>query len=297
MDYLSTNRIVGKSPGSATYTVWCDPHGGSVDDVIIYKVEDSHFFVIVNAGNRDKDLIHLVTQAEWQRCDVKIEERFSRTGILALQGPASLPLLASFIPIVESLKPMHFLALNDQEELYVSRTGYTGAGGFEIYGPEERIVDWWDKLIDRGKAFHLQPVGLGARDTLRLEMGFALYGHELSDSIAPNESVSAWTVKWDKSNFAGKEALEAIERSSKKRHAYGVRLLDAGVPRQGCHVLKEGVMIGEATSGSFSPVLGKGIALILAHSPLKTGDQVVLQIRQTLCRAEVADLPFVRKNA
>lgn len=295
LDYLSTNRIVEKSSGSATYTVWCNSHGGSVDDVIIYQVDKNHFFVIVNAGNRDKDLIHLTTQAALQRCDVKIEERFSGTGILSLQGPASMPLLTSLIPQADTLKPMHFLTLNDAEELYLSRTGYTGAGGFEIYGPEKRIEEWWDKLLEQGKEYRLQPIGLGARDTLRLEAGFALYGHELSDSIAPNESVSVWTVKWNKPNFLGKEALETIEKSSRKRHAYGVRLLDRGVPRQGCQVLKEGRAIGEATSGSFSPVLGEGIALILVEEPLKAGDQVALQIRQTLCRAEVADLPFVRK--
>ena len=174
LDYLSTNRIAGKSPGSATYTVWCNSHGGSVDDAIIYQVDKNHFFAIVNAGNRDKDLIHLTTQAAQQRCDVKIEERFSGSGILSLQGPSALPLLSSLIPQVETLKPMHFLTLNGEEEFYVSRTGYTGAGGFEIYGPEKRIEEWWDKLMERGKEYRLQPIGLGARDTLRLEAGFAL---------------------------------------------------------------------------------------------------------------------------
>lgn len=215
LEYVSTNRISGKPAGSATYTVWCYPHGGSVDDVIVFKVDDAHFFVIVNAANRDKDLIHLITQSELQRCDVKIEERFSGAGILALQGPAAEPLLARFIPQVTTLKAMHFLSLSDREEHYVSRTGYTGAGGFEIYASETRILEWWDKFLDKGKEYHLQPAGLGARDTLRLEMGFALYGHELSDTISPIESVSSWTVKWNKPDFLGKEALGSIERSSK----------------------------------------------------------------------------------
>lgn len=295
LDYVSTNRIAGKSFGSATYAVWCNPHGGSVDDVIIYKVDETHFFVIVNAGNRDKDLLHLTTQAEFERCDVKIEECFSGTGILAIQGPASFPLLSSLIPQADSLKPMHFMQLNDGEELYLSRTGYTGAGGFELYGSAKKIIEWWDLLMEKGKVHCLQPCGLGARDMLRLEMGFALYGHELTDAIAPNESVSAWAVKWDKPVFLGKEALEKIEIKGQKRHAYGVRLVDRGIPRQGHQVLKEGVVIGEVTSGSFSPGLGEGIALILVDSPLKKGELVALQIRQTLCRAEVADFPFVRK--
>lgn len=297
LDFVSTNRIKGKLAGSATYTVWCTPQGGSVDDVIIYKVNETHFFVIVNAGNRDKDLIHLTTQVALQNFDVVIEERFSETGILALQGPSGFALLASFIPDIEALKPMHFMSLHEGEEFYVSRTGYTGAGGYEIYGSVERIAEWWDKLVEHGRGYRLQPIGLGARDTLRLEMGFALYGHELSETIAPNESVSAWTVKWDKPNFLGKEALEGVERNANKRHAYGVRLLERGVPRQGCPVVKEGVVIGEVTSGSFSPVLGEGIALILVHCTLNVGDQVALQIRQTLCKAEVVALPFVRKHA
>lgn len=297
LDFLSTNRLAGKAPGSATYAVWCHPHGGSVDDVIIYKIDDTHFFVIVNASNRDKDLAHLGNQAHLHQFDVEIQEVFSQAGILALQGPAALPLLRSLVPEVQSLKPMHFLTLNEKEEIYISRTGYTGAGGFEIYGPAERIVEWWDTLMDKGQSYGIQAIGLGARDTLRLEMGFALYGHELTDTISPNESVAAWTVKWDKPNFLGKEALEQIEKSSAKRSAFGILLLDRGVAREGYPVLKEGQVIGEVTSGSFSPTLGQSIALILVNTPLQIGDQVSIQIRQTLCHAQVVELPFVRKQA
>lgn len=297
LDFVSTNRIVGKSAGSATYTVWCHPHGGSVDDVIIYKIDNTHFFVIANASNRDKDLLHLGTQAQLQGLDVEIQEVFSQAGILALQGPSAFPLLSSLVPEVHSLKPMHFLSLSNQKEFFISRTGYTGAGGFELYGPADTIVEWWDMLMDKGQAYDIQPAGLGARDTLRLEMGFALYGHELTDTIAPNESVSAWTVKWDKPFFLGKEALEKLEQSSAKRHPYGVRLLDRGIARQGCQVKQEDSIIGEVTSGSFSPTLGDGIALILVKAPLQIGDQISIQIRQNLCHAQVVELPFVRKTA
>src|SRR5205085_2365957 len=139
-----------------------------------------------------------------------------------------------------------------------------------------KIVEWWDLLMDKGQAYGIQPIGLGARDTLRLEMGFALYGHELSDTIAPNESVAAWTVKWDKHHFLGKEALEQVEANPNKRHAYGVRLLDKGIARQGCPVLKNEKVIGKVTSGSFSPTLGEGIALILVHTPLQVGDEIAI---------------------
>lgn len=292
LDFLSVNHIAGKPSGIATYTVWSHANGGSVDDVIVYKIDDTYFFVVANASNRDKDLLHLSTQAELQNFDVEIQEIFSRAGILALQGPLALPLLTSLVPEVASLKPMHFLAF-ENEKFFISRTGYTGAGGYELYGSAEKIGEWWDLLLEKGQAYGIQPAGLGARDTLRLEMGYALYGHELSDKIAPNESVAAWTVKWDKSHFLGKEALEKIEKSSHKRWAYGVRLLDKGIARQGCAVLKDEVSIGEVTSGSFSPTLGEGIALILVQSPLQIGDQVMIQIRQNLCKAQIVKLPFV----
>jgi aminomethyltransferase len=297
LNFLSTNHLLNKADGSATYTVWCHAHGGSIDDVIIYKCDESHFLVITNASNRDKDLAHLVTQAALEGFEVEIQDLFNQSGIIALQGPSAFPLLASLIPEISALKPMHFLSLKEKEEFFVSRTGYTGAGGFELSGSADRIVEWWDKLMDKGQSYGILPVGLGARDTLRLEMGFALYGHELSDTIAPNESVAAWAVKWDKPNFLGKEALEKIEQSSTKRWAFGIRLVDRGIARQGYRVLKKGIVIGEVTSGTFSPSLGEGIALIIVNTPLHVGEQVSVQIRQTLCPAQVVELPFVRKIA
>lgn len=295
LDFLSTNRIIGKPKASATYTVWCHGHGGSVDDTIVYKIDDHHFFMIANASNRDKDLVHLGTQAQLQNAEVTIEECFSHSGILALQGPCALPLLVSLIPEVQSLKPMHFLSF-DHDQFFISRTGYTGAGGFELYGSTEKMIEWWDRLMEKGQEYGIQPIGLGARDTLRLEMGFALYGHELSDTIAPCESVAAWTVKWDKPNFLGKKALEKIEASSTKRWSYPIRLLEKGIPRQGLTILKQGIPVGEVTSGSFSPGLGQGIALILVNTPLQIGDEVEIQIRQNLCRAKVEVLPFLKKG-
>lgn len=296
LDFLSTNYISHKPYGSATYTVWCHGHGGSVDDTIVYKINDHHFFMIANANNRDKDFIHLENQAQLQNVEVKIEDYFSDSGILALQGPLALPLLSSLVPEVESLKPMRFLSF-DHDQFFISRTGYTGAGGFELYGSAGKIVEWWELLMEKGEMYHIQPIGLGARDTLRLEMGFALYGHELSDTIAPCESVAAWTVKWDKPDFLGKRALEKIGSSATKRWSYPIRLLEKGIARQGSPIFKQGIAIGEVTSGSFSPTLGQGIALILVNTPLQIGDEVEIQIRQNFCRAEVGEIPFIRPRA
>lgn len=286
LNHLSTNQIAGKPEGTATYTVWCHEHGGSVDDVLVYKQKDEQFFVTVNASNRSKDLNHLLSHS--QQFNVSIQDRYQEDGILALQGPAAESLMDSFIPDARKLKPMHFFC--PSTDLVISRTGYTGAGGFEIYGPYAQIVQWWERLIEKGA----QPAGLGARDTLRLEMGFALYGHELSDSIAPNESVSAWTIKWNKEDFLGKAALKKLAESSLRRHAYGIELLDRGIARESFPVFQEGCLIGNVTSGSFSPTLNRAIALILVSHPLKSGDLIEVEIRQQRCCAQVVQIPFIR---
>lgn len=294
IDFLSTNQMQGKKDGSATYTVWCDEKGMSIDDLIVYQIDPSHLFVVANAANRVKDLAHIQTQADKQYT-VNIDSAYEREGILALQGPQAGPLLSTFIPEAGALKPMHFIYLPN-EEIYISRTGYTGAGGYELFGPADRMVTWWDLLLDKGRKWKIQPIGLGARDLLRLEMGFALYGHELSEEIAPTESVSAWTVKMDKPAFLGKDALKEIEKNGKKRFAYGLASLDKGIARQGCEVFLRDEAIGVVTSGTYSPTLGRSISLILVRTPLRQGEEVIVKVRQTFHHAQVVELPFVRKK-
>lgn len=295
LDYLSTNKIAGKEAGTATYTVWCHQDGGSVDDVIVYKQDNTHFFVIVNASNREKDLQHLLSHQP--NFNVHIQDCFRGQGILALQGPQAETILAAFFPSISSIKSMYFITVQDEGlPLVLSHTGYTGAGGFELYGPEQLIIKYWDLLLEKGADCGIQPAGLGARDTLRLEMGFALYGHELTDHIAPIESVSAWTVKWQKEDFLGKQALDKLEKSSQKRTEYGIKLIDRGIAREGYPIFMNGKLIGSVTSGSFSPMLNQSIALILVETPLKEGDKVYVQIRENLCEAQVVSLPFIRKK-
>ncbi len=288
LDYLSVNRISGKGEHTATYTVWCREDGTCIDDVIVYRQDAFNFFVIVNAGNRQKDLTHLEAYA--QGFSVTVNDNYKGRGIIALQGPQAGTFLEKLYPEAERLKPMQWM---ESGSLIISRTGYTGAGGFEIYGPDEQIIILWDRMINAG----IQPIGLGARDTLRLEMGFALYGHELSDQIKANESISAWTIKWEKEDFLGKKSLIELKESSLKRTAYGIKLLEPGIARQGFPVYKEEVHIGEVTSGSFSPTLDGAIGLILAHPPLVLGELIDVQIRQSRCRAQVVPLPFIRKHA
>lgn len=295
LDYVSTNHIAGRENLSATYTVLCNASGGSVDDVIVYKRDSNHFFVIVNACNRQKDRDHLLNESS--RFDVKITDRYQEDGILALQGPQAIPLIAELIPAATQLKKMRFMPIMmEGQEVILSRTGYTGSEGVEIYGSNGMIVELWAQLISRGQAYGIEPVGLGARDTLRLEMGYALYGHELSDTIAPTESVSAWTVKDDKSDFLGKQAFEDLEKSPDKRTAHGIVLLDKGIAREGYDVIKDGMTIGKVTSGTLSPTLNKAIALILVRGSLNVGNVVEVMIRNNPVKAQVINLPFYKEQ-
>lgn len=289
LDEISTNHIAGKPDFSATYTVWCNDAGGCIDDVIVYKQNSKQFFVIANAGNRQKDLEHLKRHSSRYR--LKVTDRFAENGILAIQGPDAVSLVTTLFPEASSLLPMHFCEVKyENETILISTTGYTGASGFEIFAPNPVIVKLWDHFVKAGAV----PVGLGARDTLRLEMGYALYGHEISEKIAPNESVSAWTIKWKKSHFLGKKAIEQIAANPKKRSEYGVILMDPGVARAGYDVYKDDIKIGAVTSGSHSPTLNQSIAIVLVSTKLQENDIVQIQIRQNRCQAKVVNLPFVK---
>jgi aminomethyltransferase len=295
LDYLSTNHIKGKENQTATYTVWTNEAGGCVDDVLIYKEDKNRYFVIVNAGNRDKDLAHVMKYAK--DFAVTVSTRYEDEGILALQGPRSLDLIHALFPETAALKHFHFLRTQfNGESLIISRTGYTGEKGVEIYAPANLVIPLWEQLLAHGKQYNIQPVGLGARDTLRLEMGYALYGHELTETIAATESVSHWTVKWDKENFIGKKALESLNTSNRQRHAYGAILNEKAIAREGFAVYQNEKKIGSVTSGGFAPSLNQSIALVISDSELSEGDQISIEIRNKHCAASIARLPFYHPN-
>lgn len=293
LDYLSTNQIKDKPDFSATYTPWCNESGGCVDDLLVYKKNETDYFVIVNAANRQKDLAHLKKHALNYRVD--IQDRYDEDGILALQGPNANALIFKFFPEAKKIPHMHFLPVQFQDqEILLSNSGYTGAGGFEIYAPNDLIVALWHSFLLEGKDLGIVPVGLGARDSLRLEMGYALYGHEITEQIAPTESVAYWTVKLHKENFLGKSALQELQASPIKRNEYGIVLIDKGIARAGYDVLKGDTMIGTVTSGIHSPTLNQAIAMILVQGSLQEGEEVAIQIRQHRCRAQVVKLPFIK---
>lgn len=286
LNFLSANFISGKPIRSATYTVLCNEDGGSVEDTLIYKLQNDHFFIVANAANRQKDLEHVKKYA--RNYNVHVEEHYQNDGILALQGPNSKDILQNLFPQID-LKPMRLqTATLENKPLILSRTGYTGEIGYEIFASNDLVPILWNALL----SFGATPCGLGARDTLRLEKGYALYGHELSEEISPLESVAAWIVKMDSHDFLGKAMLQN-QIGAGHRHAYGLKLHDQAIPRNGFPVLKEGKEIGKITSGNFSPTLNCPIALILSAENLKSGDYVDVMIREKSYPAEVTPLPFI----
>ena len=249
----------------------------------IYRKSENDFFLIANAANRDADLEHVRKVAA--QYEVQVTERFHDWGILALQGPSSLELIATLFPEARPAKADALV----QDPIILSRTGYTGETGFEIYAPNETIAALWPKLLSLG---NVEPCGLVARDLLRLEMGYALYGHELSRTISPVESVAAWTVKFDKP-FLGREALEMQKNSRNMRFASAIVLGGQAIAREGFAVQKNGQKIGQVTSGSFSPTLEKPIALVLLNQKMPHGETVEVLIRGKTCPAKVVKLPFI----
>lgn len=292
LNYASTNIITGKSDRSATYTLLGNNAGGTIDDVMIFKVDKRHFFLVANACNRKKVFNYLSQIA--QPFGVTVKASYLSEGILALQGPDSYQLMKRVFPSSALINPMQFEILKqDNKQVILSHTGYTGSGGFEIFVEQDQIVSLWERFLNEGKEWGIRPIGLGARDTLRLEKGYALYGHEMTEDIAPTESVAAWTVKWQKENFVGKAALEALENSGSKRHAYGIIMIDPGIPRSEYEVYFAGKVVGIVTSGTMSPTLNQGIGMILVEVSLQLDDVVDVQIRDSRRRAKIVKLPFI----
>jgi len=281
LDFLSTNKISGKKDGSATYTVWCHENGGCVDDLIVYRLTKDRFFVVVNASNREKDLIHLLRHAAGKQ--VTITPLYGEHGILAVQGPEANTLF----PFLADMKPMQVCETEfEGDPIVLATTGYTGSGGFEVYAENDAIIKLWEFLMTRG----VVPAGLGARDTLRLEMGFALYGHELADDVKPTETVSKWTVKINKDDFLGKESLDNFQDL---RSQFGVLLTEKGIAREGTEVFYQGEKIGTVTSGTFSPTLQQGIAIVMADRLLDPDQDVELLVRQRRLKGKVVKMPFI----
>ena len=302
LDRLVTNRIEGAETGQCLYTPMCREDGGTVDDLLVYVMGDDSFFLVVNASNTDKDFNWITSQIKETGLNVRAENVSSSWAQLALQGPGAVKLLT---PFVKELNPEDIRYYTHGGMLKVggvqtllSRTGYTGEDGFELYCATEDAVKLWTLLEDAGAA----PCGLGARDVLRLEARLPLYGHELKDDISPLEAGIGMFVKLDKKNFNGKNVLAAQKENGIPRRMYGLEMTQAGVPREGYPVFRTGDTTGESplgtvTSGGKSPIRESFIALaLLQRGSVKIGDTVEVKIHGKRKSAVIVKTPFYQRN-
>jgi len=296
---LTINDAAALSNGQVQYTAMCYPDGGVVDDMTLYRFGQDCFLFCVNAANIDKDFAWMLQiLKESAMADVEIRNLSPDYGQLALQGPASAAILAGLTTTtLEGIAYYHF------EEgtvagtpAIISRTGYTGEDGFELYIPAERTAELWEALMTAGNEHGLVPAGLGCRDTLRLEKKYALYGHEISAKISPLEGGLAWITKLGKSDFIGRDALVRQKEMGVPRRLVCLVLEEPGVPRQGYPVYAADRQIGEVTSGTMSPSLRQGIALALIEKDFATVESAVqVGIRDKKRAARITKPPFYPK--
>lgn len=293
---MTTNDVSRLQPGQTQYSFMCYPDGGVVDDLLVYRLKDEEFMLVINAANIDKDMEWLQSHLQ---DGVLLHNISDDTALLALQGPLSASILEKVTETtVTGLKPFHLLP--DAEvagvRSIVSRTGYTGEDGFELYTASENAVYLWEKLLEAGAEAGLVPAGLGARDTLRFEARLPLYGQELSEDITPLEAGLSMFVKLDKGQFIGRDALLEQKRQGIRRKLVGLEMTERGIPRTGYPVYRDGQPIGEVTSGTQSPTLKTNIGLALvdiAHSQPDTPLQV--EIRGKRLQAKVIPTPFYKR--
>lgn len=301
LQLVTTNDVAALDPGQAQYSMLLYPDGGVVDDIIVYKRPDSQgYFVVINAANTDKDVAWIMEQRQKRAdLDVTIEHVSDQTGMIAIQGPEAERIMAKLtdadLPSVE-----YFHAIEAEVSgvpCLVARTGYTGEDGFEIYCPIDQTLMIWDRLLEEGVPFGLKPIGLGARDTLRLEAKMALYGNELSDEINPLESGLAWAVKLDKGDFIGRDALQRQKDAGIKRRLVGFKMVErGGVPRAHYPVQVDGREVGFVTSGTASPTLGENIGLALVErSVAGVGKPLQIVIRGKPVAAIQVRTPFYQR--
>ena len=298
-DYLVTNSLMKMKDGDIKYSPLCYPHGSQVDDLFIYKVKDDFVLVVVNASPN-----YSIKDYDWivknkGNFEVKISNKSRNYGEVAVQGPDAIELLEPLVKgeiFLNELKRFKFIMGElFGKKIFISRTGYTGEDGFEIYSfkPED-IIDIWQGILKEGKKFGIKPCGLGARDTTRFEVCYWLYGNDIDETVNPLESGQGWTVKFDKENFIGKDALLKIKEKGVSRKLVGLYIPQGGIPRSKMEVRKDGKKIGYVTSGNYCPSLKKVYAMaILELLYAEKCNKVDIIIRNKEVEAEIVDMPFI----
>lgn len=293
VNHIFTNDVDGAPDGQIYYGMMCREDGGTVDDLLVYKVKDDEYFLVINASNIDKDIDWIRQNAEG--FDVEIIDECLVYGEVAVQGPESEKVMEDVLGLdVKDIPFYNFRIIPAEgEDIIVSRTGYTGEDGFEIYGSHDYIRKVWDRLMEAG----VQPCGLGCRDTLRFEVGLPLYGDELADDISPIEASLSIFVKLDKPEFIGKEALARQKAEGVTRRIVGLELEGNAIPRHGYPVEVNGEKVGEVTTGYRSISTGKSVAMAMIDKPYdKLGTAVEVRIRKKTFPAKVVKKKFYEKN-
>ena len=289
LNRLLTNDFTGMKDGQARYSPMCDENGGTVDDLLVYKFGEGDYMLVLNAANREKDVKWI---AEHLSGDVVFEDVSDGVAQIALQGPASEEILRAAKP--EWALPKRNYRFKAQADALVSRTGYTGEDGFEIYLKPEKAAELWDALLEAGKPFGLIPCGLGARDTLRMEAAMPLYGHERSADVTPLEAGLDVFVKLDKPEFIGRQGL--LDRGARVRRC-GLVPVDRGIPREGAQVFAGDEPIGRVTSGTHLPTLGHAACMALLKTEYTQPDaEALIDVRGRKIRAKVVPLPFYKRR-
>jgi aminomethyltransferase len=296
VQYLTCNDLSQLNEGQCQYSAMLTPQGTFIDDIIVYPHSDKKVFICVNAGNTDKDFAWIQEHAG---DTVAVRNESDQWCQLAVQGPKAKDLLADLIDVpLEKLRRFYFCNTKlDNTEILLSRTGYTGEDGFEIYAESGQASVLWDTIMDKGNSFGLQACGLAARDTLRLEAAYPLYGHEIDADTNPFEARLHWIVKLGKDDFLGKAALEEIKVAGWKRELVGIMMLDRGIPREGYSLFQNDKQIGQLVSGTYSPSLKQGIGTAFVTRGCCTkGDEIAVDIRGKKRKARVVSLPFYKSS-
>lgn len=297
---VTPNDVAGLEPGQAHYSALLTEEGTYVDDLLVYKLGSDELLLVVNAANAAEDYAHLDRRAP---DGVVVEDVSASYALLALQGPRAAAILAPLT--AADLDALGYYRFVEAEvagaPVLLSRTGYTGEDGFELYVSPERSCELWRGLLDAGGRYGLVPAGLGARDTLRLEAGMALYGHEIDRETNPWEAGLGWTIKLKSGPFVGSDALRRLKKEGPRRRLVGVELETRGpVPRQGHPLLiggEEPVRVGEITSGTWSPTLEKGIGMAYVRiDRAEPGTELIMEVRGRKIPVVVRPLPFYRRE-
>lgn len=290
---VTTNDASVLTDGKAQYSSLPNEEGGLVDDLIVYKMDSETYMLVVNAGNIDKDWNWIKKHDTW---NVDMKNISENTSLLAVQGPNAVKTLQKLTKVNLSDIPYYSFArgtFGGVDNVILSNTGYTGAGGFELYFENQYAEKIWDAIFEAGKEFDIKPIGLGARDTLRLEMGFCLYGNDIDDTTSPIEAGLGWITKFTK-DFTNKANIEQHKLQGVSKKLVGFEMIDRGIPRHDYQIADaQGNVIGEVTSGTQSPTLNKAIGMGYVNTEFSKADtEIFILIRDKAIKAKIVKMPF-----